>query len=135
MRLFELPKRSGLIWARLAGARAAIGDVLVFLDSHTEANVNYLPPLLDPIARNYRVCTCPFIDVIEFENFAYVVQDEGSRGIFDWNFNYRKMELQAGFQEKPTDLYASPIMAGGLFAISTKFFWELGGYDTGFVDF
>jgi hypothetical protein len=80
VKLLELPTRSGLIWARLAGARAAVGDVLLFLDSHTEPNTNWLPPLLEPIAKNYRVCTCPFIDVIEFETFEYVVQDEGSRG-------------------------------------------------------
>ncbi|XP_070508754.1 N-acetylgalactosaminyltransferase 6-like [Chironomus tepperi] len=129
VKLFELPARSGLIAARLTGARAAIGDVLIFLDSHTEPNTNWLPPLLEPIAVNYRVCTCPFIDVIEFKTFEYVIQDEGSRGVFDWHLNYRKLELQPGFQHRPTDLFPSPVMAGGLFAISAKFFWELGGYD------
>lgn len=93
--------------------------------------INFISFFSEPIAKNYRVCVCPFIDVIEFRTFEYAVQDEGSRGIFDWNFNYRKMELKEKHQRSPTDLFESPVMAGGLFAISAKFFWELGGYDTG----
>lgn len=129
--IIHLPERSGLIRARLAGARAATGEILIFLDSHTEANVNWLPPLLEPIAQNYRTCVCPFIDVIQYDSFEYRAQDSGARGAFDWEFYYKRLPLLPDDLKHPTEPFKSPIMAGGLFAISAKFFWELEGYDEG----
>lgn len=41
VKIVNLPERKGLIVARMEGARKAKGDVLVFLDAHTEANVEY----------------------------------------------------------------------------------------------
>lgn len=129
--VIHLPSRQGLIRARLAGAKAATADVLVFLDAHSEANVNWLPPLLDPIAENYKTCVCPFIDVISYEDFEYRAQDEGARGAFDWEMLYKRLPLLPEDLKHPAEPFKSPIMAGGLFAISARWFWELGGYDPG----
>jgi len=49
----------------------------------------------EPIAEDYKTVVCPFIDVIDFENFAYRAQDEGARGAFDWEFFYKRLPLLA----------------------------------------
>ena len=49
VRVVRAKQREGLIRTRLLGAKAAKGDVLIFLDSHVEATTNWLPPLLGKV--------------------------------------------------------------------------------------
>ncbi|KAG5848349.1 hypothetical protein ANANG_G00097540 [Anguilla anguilla] len=133
VRIVRTKKREGLIRTRLLGATVAKGDVLTFLDSHCEANVNWLPPLLDQIAQNPRTIVCPMIDVIDHNHFGYEAQaGDAMRGAFDWEMYYKRIPIPPEMQgSDPSDPYESPVMAGGLFAVKRQWFWELGGYDTG----
>ncbi|NXU85191.1 GLT10 acetylgalactosaminyltransferase, partial [Xiphorhynchus elegans] len=133
VRILRTKKREGLIRTRMLGASVAIGDVITFLDSHCEANVNWLPPLLDRIARNRRTIVCPMIDVIDHDHFGYETQaGDAMRGAFDWEMYYKRIPIPPELQKPdPSDPFESPVMAGGLFAVDRKWFWELGGYDAG----
>ncbi|XP_036976240.1 polypeptide N-acetylgalactosaminyltransferase 10-like [Acanthopagrus latus] len=133
VRILRTKKREGLIRTRLLGAGAAKGEVITFLDSHCEANVNWLPPLLDRIAQNRKTIVCPMIDVIDHDNFGYDTQaGDAMRGAFDWEMYYKRIPIPPELQgENPIEPFESPVMAGGLFAVDRKWFWELGGYDTG----
>ncbi|KAG7244870.1 hypothetical protein INR49_027917 [Caranx melampygus] len=133
VRILRTKKREGLIRTRLLGAAAAKGEVITFLDSHCEANVNWLPPLLDRIAQNRKTIVCPLIDVIDHDNFHYETQaGDAMRGAFDWEMYYKRIPIPTELQKQdPSEPFESPVMAGGLFAVDRKWFWELGGYDTG----
>ncbi|XP_026036901.1 polypeptide N-acetylgalactosaminyltransferase 10-like [Astatotilapia calliptera] len=133
VQILRTKKREGLIRTRLLGAAAAKAEVITFLDSHCEANVNWLPPLLDRIAQNRKAIVCPMIDVIDHDNFGYDTQaGDAMRGAFDWEMYYKRIPIPPEMQrDDPSEPFESPVMAGGLFAVDRKWFWELGGYDTG----
>uniref|UniRef100_A0A5F9DK43 Polypeptide N-acetylgalactosaminyltransferase n=1 Tax=Oryctolagus cuniculus TaxID=9986 RepID=A0A5F9DK43_RABIT len=87
----------------------------------------------DRIARNRKTIVCPMIDVIDHDDFRYETQaGDAMRGAFDWEMYYKRIPIPPELQKvDPSDPFESPVMAGGLFAVDRKWFWELGGYDPG----
>ena len=62
---------TGLIRSRMLGASHAVGDVLVFLDSHCEASLGWMEPMLTRIAENERVVICPTINSIAANSMVF----------------------------------------------------------------
>jgi polypeptide N-acetylgalactosaminyltransferase len=112
VKILVLPERAGLIWSRLAGARAASGDVLLFLDSHVEVSTNFLPPLLEPIAKDYKTCVCPIVDSIDHKTFQYVSAGSGARRTFNWQFGFEFMPVRNKDRNHEWEDYETPVMAG-----------------------
>lgn len=134
IKIVRTKERVGLIKARSIGAINAVGDIVLFLDAHCEANVGWLPPLLERIALDRRTAVCPTIDFIDHNTFEYKPMDPYIRGTFNWRFDYKERPVRAEDMKKrkdPTQEVKSPVMAGGLFAINREFFHELGLYDPG----
>jgi polypeptide N-acetylgalactosaminyltransferase len=131
VKVVHATKREGLIRARLGGAAASTGQILVFLDSHCEANVGWLEPLVERIYLNRKTVVCPVIDLIDSDTFRY----SGSplvRGGFNWGLHFKWKPIPQHELQRRTDATSdvrSPTMAGGLFAVDRDYFQEIGSYD------
>ncbi|XP_055295558.1 polypeptide N-acetylgalactosaminyltransferase 5 isoform X1 [Sitodiplosis mosellana] len=128
-------KRSGLIRARLLGAKHVTGQIITFLDAHCECTEGWLEPLLTRIAKDRTTVVCPIIDVISDDTFEYVTASDQTWGGFNWKLNFRwyrvpQREMERRHNDKTAPL-RSPTMAGGLFSIDKDFFYEIGSYDEG----
>ncbi|KAH8240632.1 hypothetical protein KR026_002264 [Drosophila bipectinata] len=131
LRYIKNEEREGLIRSRVIGAREAVGDVLVFLDSHIEVNQQWLEPLLRLIKAENSTLAVPVIDLINADTFEYTPSPL-VRGGFNWGLHFRWENLPEGTLKVPEDFrgpFRSPTMAGGLFAVNRKYFQHLGEYD------
>lgn len=135
VRVLRTGQRSGLIRARLLGAKQVKGQVITFLDAHVECTEGWLEPLLARIAEDRTRVVCPIIDVISDETFEYVTASDMTWGGFNWKLNFRwyrvpqrEMERRGGDRTQPL---RTPTMAGGLFAIDKDYFEKIGRYDEG----
>ncbi|XP_056611156.1 LOW QUALITY PROTEIN: polypeptide N-acetylgalactosaminyltransferase 5 [Triplophysa dalaica] len=135
VRIVRLKERQGLIRARIAGADVATGEVLTFLDSHVECNIGWLEPLLERVYMDHRKVVCPVIEVVNDKDMSYMLVDNFQRGIFKWPLVFGWSALPEEYirknQMKDSDPIRCPVMAGGLFSIDKKYFYELGTYDPG----
>ncbi|CAG9112060.1 unnamed protein product [Plutella xylostella] len=134
-RLFRTENRSGLIRARLLGAKHVRGDVITFLDAHCECTEGWLEPLLARIVEDRTTVVCPIIDVISDTTFEYIQASDITWGGFNWKLNFRwyrvperEMKRREGDRTAPL---RTPTMAGGLFAIDKEYFYKIGSYDEG----
>ena len=129
-------RRLGLIKARMAGSDKAQGDVILFLDAHCEVMAGWLEPMLQRIKDDYRNVVMPCHDNINKDGFDLITsRTVDSQGTFNWGLVHTWQFLSD--QDKKiiksqTDPVKSPTMAGGLFAISRKWWEHLGKYDPGF---
>ena len=132
VRIIRLDKREGLIRARLRGAREAKGDVLIFLDSHCEVTVGWIEPMLKRIREDRTNVVCPVIDVISDKSLEYFAGNPYyfQVGGFTWSGHFTWIDIPEDTTKRhPTNAVVSPTMAGGLFAIDKKYFFEIGSYD------
>ncbi|XP_054739209.1 polypeptide N-acetylgalactosaminyltransferase 3 [Anastrepha obliqua] len=131
-RLLRMQERGGLVPARLLGADHAKGDVLTFLDAHCECSRGWLEPLLRRVQESRSTVVAPVIDIISDDNFSYTKTYENHWGAFNWQLSFRWYSNKRSIAPRngdPTQPIASPVMAGGLFAIDRRYFFEIGTYD------
>ena len=65
--LVRTPSQLGLIQARLAGARAATGSFIVFLDSHCEATKGWLEPMAQRMKEDPTVVQIPRLVILKLQ--------------------------------------------------------------------
>jgi hypothetical protein len=62
IKMIRLGKRSGLMVARVEGAKVATGKVLTYLDSHVSAQQGWLQVLMKRVSEDPRHVVMPIID-------------------------------------------------------------------------
>ncbi|XP_050538071.1 polypeptide N-acetylgalactosaminyltransferase 35A-like [Daktulosphaira vitifoliae] len=126
-------KREGLIRARLFGAKLATSQILIFLDSHVEVNIDWIQPLLTRVRDNRTQIIAPIIDIIQPDTFDYK-SSPLVRGGFNWGLHFKWDSLPKGSLITDEDFIKpikTPTIAGGLFAVDREYFSEIGEYDPG----
>lgn len=72
IKMIRLGKRSGLMVARVEGAKVATGKVLTFLDSHISPQQGWLQVMMKRVSENKRHVVMPIIDGLS-QSFEYVL--------------------------------------------------------------
>ncbi|XP_041367912.1 inactive polypeptide N-acetylgalactosaminyltransferase-like protein 5 [Gigantopelta aegis] len=132
--IIRLPKRSGLIKARLRGFELVTSEVVSFFDSHMEVNLHWLEPLLVEIKKNRSTIAMAHLDYIKADTMQYDFEPGyKTRYGFDWRLiffeTYFRLDQQASKSE--VDPLPGVVMVGPAFAVDVKYFKDIGTYDSG----
>lgn len=134
VRIVRKPERQGLIRCRMLGATLAKAKTMTFLDSHIEAGIGWLEPLMHRLKDEPNLIVSPVIDAINDTTFWYTFIHRDLKGLMNWKMDFEWHEVPAEerkFKVNPWAPHSNPIMSGGLFSINKDFFERIGYYDTG----
>ena len=133
VKLIRNPSRQGLVRTRMNGARAAKGDVLIFLDAHTEVNDRWLEPLMETIQLDPTVMLSSGIDTINMETFSYSnIKDTNWIGGFTWKYIYIWKEIPEHFEKlrkSKVDPVYTPTFVACVIVVDRKHFFSTGAFD------
>lgn len=133
VRVVRMPKREGLIRARMRGWQESKGDVVAFFDSHMEVNIDWLQPLLTEIKKDRKTVAMSVLDYVNKDTLEYGF----NRGYLTrYGFDWRLVFFETFFRQDqigplPTSPRPGAMMVGAAFAMDRQYFEELGGYDIG----
>lgn len=141
MRLFKRTTHNGIVGARNRGAKEAVHDIIVFLDSHSEVTPGWLPPLVSRIHGDRTRVVIPALHPIGLDTLRVSGYGNGwppSKGSFNWKLGFTIVPADVAADVIPINgskragAVRTPVMPGGLFAMDRAFFFEIGddvGYD------
>ncbi|KAM9383910.1 polypeptide N-acetylgalactosaminyltransferase 15-like isoform 2-T2 [Pholidichthys leucotaenia] len=135
-RLVRSTRRIGVGGCRTLGASRAVGEVVVFMDSHCECQDGWLEPLLERITQDRTRVVSPIIDMIDGNTFQYNATQWPVRGVFDWKLDFHwesNPELQDQDPEVAVQPIQSPVLGGAVLAVDRHFFQSVGAYDPGML--
>lgn len=122
----RLDSPAGLIGAKQVGAEAATGDIIVFFDCHVKPAADYWVPYVTSIQDNYKRVVIPTITNLNVDTWEEFGRPTRSGG----GMSKCYLTFDAEFKWTTDDTPYVPIMSGGLLALSRRWFFEIGGYDS-----
>jgi len=111
----------GLIGAKKDGGDAARGDIVVFFDCHVAPQPGWHKSFLSLVGENYRRVVTPVITDLDVGTWKQRGGNHGQAKCYlTWDADFKWFTSE--------DPYV-PVLAGGLLAISKRWWNETGGYD------
>ena len=115
----KVTKGLGSSMARNSGADIASGEYFIFCDAHLTFEDNWMENLLEPIVNGIADASNPGIaDSRNPESIGFG---------YTWNH-----KLEPTWNVEKESSFYSPLLAGGCLAISSKVFFDVGGFERGF---
>lgn len=124
IRLLKTGERLGVAGARNYGAAFAESNILIFIDAHMLFPQNWLTPVLDVLHEEQVRLVVPAVNAW------------GNPHAIGYGISWKGEKLKPQWLSKQSpNPYPVPLAGGCFQAIHRAFFYEIGGYDSGMMNF